>query len=44
MFEQAFIKDNTMTVGDLVKEFNTKNGTEVKIGKFYRFHLGDENK
>lgn len=42
--EQAFIKDNSKTVNDLVKEFNTKHGTGIKIGKFYRFHLGDENK
>ncbi len=42
--EQAFIKDNSKNVGDLVKEFNAKNGTGIKIGKFYRFHLGDENK
>ncbi len=44
LVEQAFIKDNTKTVGDLIKEFNSKHGTEVKIEKFYRFHLGDENK
>jgi elongation factor Ts len=44
LFEQAFIKDNTKTVGDLIKEFNSKNGTEIKISKFYRYHLGDENK
>jgi elongation factor Ts len=44
LFEQAFIKDNSKTVGDLIKEFNSKNGTEIKISKFYRYHLGDENK
>jgi elongation factor Ts len=42
--EQAFIKDNSKTVGDLVKEFNSKNSASVKLGKFYRFHLGDEKK
>lgn len=44
LFEQAFIKDNSKTVGDLIKEFNSKNGTNSKIGLFYRFHLGDEKK
>ncbi|MHB8578488.1 MAG: translation elongation factor Ts [Ignavibacteriaceae bacterium] len=42
--EQAFIKDNTKTVTDLIKEFNTKHGTDVKINHFHRFHLGDEKK
>ncbi len=42
--EQAFIKDNTKTVTDLIKEFNSKHGTDVKINHFRRFHLGDEKK
>lgn len=42
--EQAFIKDNSKSVKDLVAEFNKKNGTEAKISLFKRFHLGDENK
>ena len=42
--EQTFIKDNSKTVGDLIKEFNTKYNSEVKISLFHRFHLGDENK
>lgn len=42
--EQAFIKDNTKTVTDLIKEFNSKHGTDVKINLFRRFHLGDEKK
>ena len=42
--EQAFIKDNTKTVTDLIKEFNSKHGTDVKINRFHRFHLGDEKK
>ncbi len=44
LFEQAFIKDNSKSVGELIKEYNTKNGTQVKIGLFHRFHLSDENK
>jgi len=44
LLEQAFIKDNSKTVGDLLKEFNTKNGSNARVAKFNRFHLGDENK
>lgn len=44
LFEQAFIKDNTKTVGDLIKEINASSGAEVKIQSFLRFHLGDEKK
>jgi elongation factor Ts len=44
LVEQAFIKDNTKSVGDLLKEFNTKHGSNAKIVLFRRFHLGDEKK
>jgi elongation factor Ts len=44
LLEQAFIKDNSKTVGDLLKEFNTKHSSNARIAKFDRFHLGDEKK
>ena len=44
LLEQAYIKDNAKTVGDLLKEFNSKNGFSTKVAKFDRFHLGDEKK
>lgn len=46
LFEQAYIKDSTSskTVGNLIDEYNKKNGTQTKISMFKRFHLGDENK
>jgi elongation factor Ts len=44
LVEQAFIKDNTKTVGDLLKEFNSLHGSQIKISLFRRFHLGDEKK
>jgi elongation factor Ts len=44
LFEQAYIKDNSKTVSDLLKEFNTKHGTQAKLKYFRRFHLGDEKK
>jgi elongation factor Ts len=44
LVEQAFIKDNTKSVNDLIKEFNSKHGSNTKIVLFRRFHLGDEKK
>ncbi len=44
LIEQAFIKDNTKTVSNLIDEFNKKNQTQTKITLFKRFHLGDEKK
>jgi elongation factor Ts len=44
LIEQAYIKDNSKSVGDLLKEFNTKNSSDMKIDHFRRFHLGDEKK
>lgn len=42
--EQIYIKDNTKTVEDLLKEFNTKHKTNVRLAHFKRFHLSDEKK
>ncbi|MCU0332280.1 MAG: translation elongation factor Ts [Ignavibacteriaceae bacterium] len=44
LLEQAFIKDNSKTVSDLLKEFNAKHSSNVKVARFDRFHLGDEKK
>lgn len=44
LVEQAYIKDNSKTVGDLIKDYNSKNGTGIKIKDFRRYHLGDEKK
>jgi elongation factor Ts len=44
LVEQAFIKDNSVTVGDLIKQFNSEKGSQVKIVRFRRYHLGDEKK
>lgn len=44
LLEQAFIKDNSKTVGDLLKEFNTKYGSNTRVTGFDRFHLSDEKK
>ncbi|NWF88959.1 MAG: elongation factor Ts [Ignavibacteriaceae bacterium] len=42
--EQIYIKDNTKTINDLLKEFNLKFKTNVKLSRFKRFHLSDEKK
>jgi elongation factor Ts len=44
LLEQAFIKDNSKTVSDLLKEFNTKHSSNAKVARFDRFHLSDEKK
>lgn len=44
LVEQIFIKDNSKTVGDLIKEFNADHNTKVKIDSFHRYHLGDDKK
>ncbi len=44
LIEQAYIKDNSKTIGDLIKEFNSQNNDNSKISLFYRFHLGDQKK
>ncbi len=42
LFEQAFVKDNTKSVGDLIKEFNDNNSSKTRLVKFHRFHVSDE--
>ncbi|MDX1699775.1 MAG: translation elongation factor Ts [Melioribacteraceae bacterium] len=44
LVEQSSIKDNTKSVGDLLKDFNSKYSSEATIKLFHRFHLSDENK
>lgn len=44
LFEQTSIKDNTKTVGTIMKELNNKFSTDAKIRLFHRFHISDENK
>jgi elongation factor Ts len=41
--EQPFIKDQTKTVGDLVKEMIAKTGENVRIRRFTRYKLGEES-
>jgi len=40
LLEQPFVKDDKMTVGDLVKALAGKTGEKVEIRRFARFELG----
>lgn len=44
LLEQAFVKDGSKVVGDLINEFNKTNDTDIKVSRFFRFHLADEKK
>jgi len=44
LVDQAFIKDNTKKVGELINEFNKTNSAQAKLVLFRRFHLSDEKK
>ena len=41
LLEQPFIKDNTMTVGQLVATLIGKLGENISISRFIRFKVGD---
>lgn len=42
LLEQAFVKDDKKTIGDLVKDVSGKVGENVVIRRFVRYELGDE--
>lgn len=41
LLEQPFIKDNTTTVGELIKSKISKFGENIAIARFARFKIGD---
>jgi elongation factor Ts len=41
LLEQPFIKENSLTVGQLVEQSNKKFGTALSIAKFVRFKVGE---
>ncbi len=41
LLEQPYIKDNSKTVGDLVKEQIAKIGENVEVRRFVRYELGE---
>ena len=40
LLEQPFVKDDKVTIGDLVKAMSGKTGEKVEIRRFARFELG----
>jgi elongation factor Ts len=42
LLEQAYIKDDKITVGDLVKQASAKTGENIVVRRFVRFRLGEE--
>jgi len=40
LLEQPFVKDDKVTVGDLVKALSGKTGEKVEVRRFARFELG----
>ncbi len=42
LLEQAFVKDDKKTVGNLVKEISGKVGENVVVRRFTRYELGEE--
>lgn len=44
LVDQAYIKDNSKSISDLIDEYNKKYSSETKITLFHRFHLSDEKK
>ncbi|MEX2155756.1 MAG: translation elongation factor Ts [Gemmatimonadales bacterium] len=40
LLEQPFVKDDKVTVGDLVKALSGKTGEKVQVRRFARFELG----
>ena len=41
LMEQAFVKDSSKTIQDVVNEISKEMGTDVKINSFRRFFLGE---
>lgn len=44
LIEQAFVRDNTKTICDLISDFNKNHNTQIRISQFKRFQLGEEKK
>jgi elongation factor Ts len=41
LLEQAYIRDNTITVGEMVKQAAGKTGENIQVRRFSRFTLGE---
>jgi elongation factor Ts len=41
LYEQPFIKDNSMTIGDMIKTKTAKVGEKIAVARFARFKVGE---
>ncbi len=41
LMEQAFVKDQNITVGDLVKQMIAKTGENIRVRRFTRYKMGE---
>jgi elongation factor Ts len=41
LYEQPFIKENTVTIGDVIKTKIAKLGENISVSRFVRFKVGD---
>jgi len=41
LMEQAFVKDQNITVGDLVRQMISKTGENVRVRRFTRYKMGE---
>jgi len=42
LLEQAYIRDDKTTVGDLVRQASSRTGENIQVRRFVRFRLGQE--
>ena len=42
LLDQSYIRDEKMTVGDLIKAIVAKTGENIQVARFARFELGEE--
>jgi elongation factor Ts len=43
LLDQPFVRDDKMTVAQLVAETSAKTGENITIGRFTRFRVGEGN-
>jgi elongation factor Ts len=41
LMEQAFVKDQNITVGDLVRQMISKTGENIRVRRFTRYKMGE---
>ena len=43
LVDQAFVKDDSKTVGTMIDEYSAKLGERIAVGRFVRYKLGESN-